>query len=156
MDTIYFINTYEDFHANGTNRSYWSKFFKSLSKELNEKNKMRLYSSFNENMPIYEFYSEVKERFVRIMQYNPKNEIVVSEKYSANRFYTAWIDERALHINEQVVQKPELVVCLLMTARNIDRAERLIRSWLLGEDEMTRKEIIKIYADQESIDKESE
>ena len=138
MDTIYFINTYEDFHANGTNRSYWSKFFKSLSKELNEKNKMKLYSSFNENMPIYEFYSEVKERFVRIMQYNPKNEIVVSEKYSANRFYTAWIDERALHIKEQVVQKPELVVCLLMTARNIDRAERLIRSWLLGEDEMTR------------------
>ena len=156
MDTIYFINTYEDFHANGTNRSYWSKFFKSLSKELNEKNKMKLYSSFNENMPIYEFYSEVKERFVRIMQYNPKNEIVVSEKYSANRFYTAWIDERALHIKEQVVQKPELVVCLLMTARNIDRAERLIRSWLLGEDEMTKKEIIKIYADQENIDKESE
>ena len=156
MDTIYFINTYEDFHANGTNRSYWSKFFKSLSKELNEKNKMRLYSSFNENMPIYEFYSEVKERFVRIMQYNPKNEIVVSEKYSANRFYTAWIDERALHIKEQVVQKPELVVCLLMTARNIDRAERLIRSWLLGEDEMTKKEIIKIYADQENMDKESE
>jgi len=156
MDTIYFINTYEDFHANGTNRSYWSKFFKSLSKELNEKNKMKLYSSFNENMPIYEFYSEVKERFVRIMQYNPKNEIVVSEKYSANRFYTAWIDERALHIKEQVVQKPELVVCLLMTARNIDRAERLIRSWLLGEDEMTKKEIIKIYADQENMDKESE
>lgn len=156
MDTIYFINTYEDFHANGTNRSYWSKFFKSLSKELNEKNKMKLYSSFNENMPIYEFYSEVKERFVRIMQYNPKNEIVVSEKYSANRFYTAWIDERALHIKEQVVQKPELVVCLLMTARNIDRAERLIRSWLLGEDEMTKKEMIKIYADQEIMDKESE
>ena len=156
MDTIYFINTYEDFHANGTNRSYWSKFFKSLSKELNEKNKMKLYSSFNENMPIYEFYSEVKERFVRIMQYNPKNEIVVSEKYSANRFYTAWIDERALHIKEQVVQKPELVVCLLMTARNIDRAERLIRSWLLGEDEMTKKEIIKIYAYQENMDKESE
>ncbi len=155
MDTILFIRTYEDYHANGANRSYWSKIFKSLTKELNEESKMRLYTSFNENMPIYEYYSEVKERFVRIMQYNPKDEDVLSEKYTANRYYTAWIDERALCIKEQVVLRPELVICLLMTAQNIERSEKLIRSWLFEKDEMTQREIEKIYAEQEKMDKEN-
>ena len=157
MEKIYFLNTYENYHANGSNRSYWSKFFKNLERELNETNKLRLYSSFNENMPIYEFYSEAKGRFVRIMQYNPKNEIVESERYTASRFYTAWIDKRTLIIKKEkrTVERPELVVCLLMTAGNIEKAGRLIRSWLLGvDDSRVREEIERIYAEQERIDEE--
>lgn len=157
MEKIYFLNTYENYHANGSNRSYWSKFFKHLAGVLNETNKMRLYSSFNENMPIYEYYSEAKGRYVRIMQYNPKSEIVESERYSASRFYTAWIDQRALYLKEEkkTVQRPELVVCLLMTAGNIEKAESLIRYWLLGvDDDRVREEIERIYAEQEKLDEE--
>lgn len=157
MEKIFFLNTYENYHANGSNRAYWSKFFKYLAEELNETNKMRLYSSFNENMPIYEFFSEVKGRFVRIMQYNPKNEIVESERYSAGRFYTAWLDERTLYLKdeERTIQKPELVVCLLMTAGNIEKAEHLIRSWLLDiDDGRVKAEIERIYAEQDRMDEE--
>ena len=157
MEKIYFLNTYENYHANGSNRSYWSKFFKSLAGEIGEVNKMRLYTSFNENMPIYEYYSETRGRFVRIMQYNPKNEIVASERHAAGRFYTAWLDVRSLYIKEEErnIQKPELVVCLLMTAGNIEKAESLIRSWLLEVDEeRTRRKIERIYAAQDRMDEE--
>ena len=73
MERILFLKTYSDYHTNGTNRAYWAKFFKLISEELHETKKMRLYSSYNENMPIYEYYSAVKSRFVRIMQYNTEN-----------------------------------------------------------------------------------
>ena len=156
MEKILFLNTYENYHTNGANRSYWSKFFKTLVEVTGEKNKMRLNSSFNENMPIYEYYSEEKGRFVRVMQYNPKDEVIKSEKYDTSRFYTAWLDKRELYIKEdnRNVQKPELVVCLLMTAGNIDKAEKLIRIWLFGENEgRVMAEIDKIYDEQDRMDK---
>lgn len=112
---------------------------------------MRLYSSFNENMPIYEYYSERMQRSVRIMQYNPQNEIITSEKYKASRFYTAWIDERVLSEDLSV---PELVVCLLMTKANIEKTEELIDSWISGHDDKTRGMIEKVYENQERMDKE--
>ena len=115
---------------------------------------MRLYSSFNENMPIYEYHSAVKNRYVRIMQYNPQNEVIESERFSANRFYTAWIDERAVSLEGE--KEPELVVCLLMTRTNIEKAERLIRTWLFGRDERTKQLIEEIYAEQERMDEERE
>lgn len=154
MEKIYFLHTYENYHVNGSNRSYWSKFFKALSLEIGEENKMRLYTSFNENLPIYEYYSEFGGRFVRIMQYNPKNKTIESERYAAGRFYTAWIDERELCImEERSVQKPELVVCLLMTAGNIEKAKKLIRKWLLDMDDgRVRMEIDRIYAEQDRMD----
>ena len=156
MEKIYFLHTYEDYHANGSNRSYWSKFFKALSVEIGEENKMKLYTSFNENMPIYEYYSGLRGRFVRIMQFNPNNEIIESERYAASRFYTAWIDERELCIKEErSVRTPELVVCLLMTAGNIEKAEKLIRTWLLDVDDgRVRMEIDRIYAEQDRMDEE--
>ena len=154
MEKIMFLKTYSNYHTNGTNRSYWAKFFKSISEELHETKKMRLYSSYNENMPIYEYYSAVKSRYVRIMQYNPENEMIKSEKYSANRFYTAWTDERSTEIEGQA--EPELVVCLLMTRTNIIKAETLIRSWLLGSDERTYDLIQRIYEEQERLDKQGE
>lgn len=151
METIYFLKTYSDYHSNGANRSYWAKFFRQFSERLQEKNKMRLYSSFNENMPIYEYYSEKMQRSVRIMQYNPQNEIITSEKYKASRFYTAWIDERVLSEDLSV---PELVVCLLMTKANIEKTEELIDSWISGHDDKTRGMIEKVYENQERMDKE--
>lgn len=155
MEKVFFVNTYQDYHANGSNRSYWAKFFKSLERVTNEKNKMHLYSSYNENMPIYEYFSESKGRFVRIMQYNPKNEVVESEYYDTSRFYTAWIDTRTLNINEEgeSVQIPELVVCLLMTETNINKAKKLIYSWLLNADvKLTLAEIEEIYAEQGTME----
>lgn len=152
-DNIFFLKTYLDYHTNGTNRAYWAKFFLTISKELQETKRMKLYSSFDENMPIFEFYSEVKQRFVRIMQYDPQNEIIVSKKYSPNRFYTAWIDERLLL--ERDGYEPELVVCLLMTKKNIIKAERLIRSWLFETDEKTKELIQSIYIEQEKMDAEN-
>ena len=154
MEKIFFLKTYTDFHTNGTNRSYWAKFFKVISEELEEAKKMRLYSSFNENMPIYEYHSAVKNRYVRIMQYNPQNEVIESERFSASRFYTAWIDERAVSLEGK--KEPELVVCLLMTRTNIEKAERLIRTWLFGRDERTQQLIEEIYAEQERMDEERE
>ena len=153
MEKIMFINTYRDYHANGTNRSYWSKFFKVVERLLQEKNKMRMYSSFNENMPIFEYYSEARNRFVRVMQYDPHGEMVESEKYPAKRYYTAWIDERVIE-EKEMVTLPELVVCLLMTETNVKKAEELIRSWLFGKDETTREMIEKIYQEQEKMDEE--
>lgn len=152
MEAILFLNTYRNYHTNGTNRSYWAKYFKILSEELRETNKMKLHSSFNEDMPIYEFYSESRGRYVRIMQYDPFDEVVAEEKYSASRFYTAWIDKRQLKGSEQTA--PELVVCLLMTKSNVNRAERLIRSWFFESDERTKKQIDKIYEEQERMDEE--
>ena len=111
---------------------------------------MRLYSSYNENMPIYEYYSAVKSRFVRIMQYNPENEMIREETYSANRFYTAWTSERETAVEGE--KKPELVVCLLMTKTNISKAETLIRSWLFGSAERTNELIQRIYSEQERMD----
>lgn len=145
-----FLKTYSDYHTNGTNRSYWAKFFKIISEELHETKKMRLYSSYNENMPIYEYYSVVKSRYVRIMQYNPENEMIKSETYSTNRFYTAWTDERVSA--KEGIKEPELVVCLLMTKTNITKAETLIRSWFLDSDERTNELIQRIYAEQEKLD----
>lgn len=153
MEKIMFINTYRDYHANGTNRSYWAKFFKEMERYLQEKNKMSMYSSFNENMPIFEYYSETRNRFVRVMQYDPHGEMVESEKYPANRYYTAWIDERVIE-EKAMATLPELVVCLLMTETNVRKAEELIRSWLFGKDEITREMIEKIYQEQEKIDEE--
>lgn len=72
MEKIFFLNTYENYHTNGSNRSYWSKYFRSLSKEIGEENKMKLYSSFNEDMPIYEYYSELRERFCVLCSITPK------------------------------------------------------------------------------------
>ena len=154
MDEIMFLNTYTDFHVNGTNRSYWAKFFKEISEYLHDKNLAHLHSSFNENMPIYEYFSQVKQRFVRIMQYNPQNELIKKGRYKTYRFYTAWIDERFL--NDEILPVPELVICLLMTKRNIDNAENLIRTWLLGSDERTYDLINKIYEEQERLDKQDE
>lgn len=153
MEKIFFLNTYIDYHANGSNRSYWAKFFKEISEELRETNKMRLYSSFNENMPIYEYHSASKNRYVRIMQYDPQNEMIKSEQYSASRFYTAWTDERIATI--EGVKEPELVVCLLMTKTNIDKAERLIRSWLFSSDERTNELIQGIYSEQERLEEKN-
>lgn len=154
MEKIFFLKTYSDYHTNGTNRSYWAKFFKVISEELEEAQKMRLYSSFNENMPIYEYHSIRRSRYVRIMQYDPQNEMIKEKRYSVSRFYTAWIDERSTSLEGQKEQ--ELVVCLLMTRTNIDKAERLIRSWLFGSDERTKQMIEGIYAEQEIMDEEKE
>lgn len=157
MEKILFLNTYENYHTNGSNRSYWSKYFRSLSKEIGEENKMKLYSSFNEDMPIYEYYSELRERFVRIMQYNPKNEIVKSRRYPTSRFYTAWLDERVLCVKEnESVFKPELVVCLLMTSGNINQVKRLIRTWLSkdGAEKAIQEIIDGVYIEQNRIDAE--
>ena len=150
MERILFLKTYSDYHTNGTNRAYWAKFFKLISEELHETKKMRLYSSYNENMPIYEYYSAVKSRFVRIIQYNPENEMIREETYSANRFYTAWTSERETAVEGE--KKPELVVCLLMTKTNISKAETLIRSWLFGSAERTNELIQRIYSEQERMD----
>ena len=150
MEKILFYKTYRDSHANGANRTYWAKFFKDISKELNEANRMHLYSSSNENMPIYEYYSSIKSRFVRIMQFNPQDEVVRSEKYPANRFYTSWIDERSISLEGR--KEKELVVCLLMTSSNIKKAKELIRLWIFGDDDSTAKQIERIYAEQERLD----
>lgn len=146
----FFYKTYTDLHTNGANRTYWAKFFKDISKELNEKNRMHLYSSFNENMPIYEYYSTIKNRYVRIMQFNPQDEVVRSEKCSANRFYTSWIDERSISFEGR--KEKELVVCLLMTDSNIKKAKELIRFWIFGDDNSAAKQIERIYAEQERLD----
>ena len=150
MEKVLFYKTYSDSHTNGTNRAYWAKFFKEISKELNETNRMYLYSSFNENMPIYEYYSVVKNQYVRIMQFNPQDNVVKSERYPADRFYTAWIDERFISFEGK--RERELVVCLLMTKSNITKAKDLIRLWLLGDIESTVKRIESIYAEQERLD----
>lgn len=154
MEKIMFLKSYSNYHTNGANRSYWAKFFKTISEELHETKKMRLYSSYNENMPIYEYYSTVKSRYVRIMQYNPENEMIQFETYSANRFYTAWTDERSTEVEGQT--EPELVVCLLMTRTNIIKAETLIRSWLFGSDERMYDLIQRIYEEQDRLDKQGE
>lgn len=150
MEKILFYKTYSDSHTNGANRTYWAKFFKIISDELNETNKIHLYSSFNENMPIYEYYSSIKGRYVRIMQFNPQDEVVKSERYPANRFYTSWIDERLISLEGR--KEKELVVCLLMTNSNVQKAKELIRLWLFGNDENTAKQIERIYAEQERLD----
>ena len=152
MDEIMFLNTYTDFHVNGTNRSYWAKFFKEISKALHDNNLAHLHSSFNENMPIYEYYSQVRRRFVRVMQYNPDNELIRKERHKTRRFYTAWIDER--FIKENVPTVPELVVCLLMTKRNVDNAENLIRTWLLDDPKRVTSLIENIYQEQKRLDEE--
>lgn len=152
MEKILFLKTYSDYHTNGANRSYWAKFFKLISEELQDTKIMRLYGSFNENMPIYEYYSTVKCKYVRIMQYNPENEMIKSETYSTNRFYTAWIDKRSATVESMA--EPELVVCLLMTRTNIINAETLIRSWLFDRDERTYALIQRIYEEQERLDDE--
>lgn len=156
MDTIYFVNTYIDYHANGSNRAYWAKFFRRIQEELGEESKMRLYSSFNENMPIYEYYSKTRARFVRIMQYNPKDEVIVEDKFPAKRFFTAWIDQRLLQRDEEELNIPELVVCLLMTKENIEKAESLIHDWMACRNDLVNDKIERIYQEQDRIDKEIE
>lgn len=153
MDSVFFINTYVDYHTNGTNRAYWAKFFRLIKEYTGDEKKMHLYSSFNENMPIYEYYSEKRSRFVRIMQYNPKNELVLEEKYPAKRLFTAWIDQRS-QPGENDVMIPELVVCLLMTWENIRKAEDLIRDWFAGRDNIVNERIERIYEDQARMDGE--
>ncbi len=150
-EDVLFFKAYANYHTNGANRSYWAKFFNSISKDLQEKKKMRLYSSFDENMPIYEFHSDVRARYIRIMQYDPMNEVVSSDKYSPRRFFTAWIDERTT--SREGVKEPELVVCLLMNRTNISRAKELIHSWLFCNDDRTEELIEQVYAEQERLDK---
>lgn len=150
MEKILFYKTYSDSHTNGTNRAYWAKFFKRISEESNKANSMRLYSAFNENMPIYEYYSSVNKRYVRIMQFNPQDKVIKSKKYPTKRFYTAWIDERSMSL--QGKREKELVVCLLMTKSNISKAKDLIRLWLFGNDDIVVKQIEQIYAEQERLD----
>ena len=147
METVFFKNTYRDYHANGSNRAYWVKLFRKIT---GEKSKINLYSSFDEDVPIYEFYSEAKGRCVRIMQYNPDNDIIREEKYSANRFFTAWIDQRVLQVEDNLTV-PELVVCLLMTKTNVSMAEALLRCWLMGDDNLTKELIQGIYRNQEEM-----
>lgn len=147
-----FLKTYSDYHTNGANRSYWAKFFKTISKELQETNKIHLYSSYNEDMPIFEYHSAKKGRYVRIMQYNPLDEMIKSQKYPTKRFYTAWIDKRLG--TEAGMAEPELVVCLLMTRTNITKAETLIRAWFFESESQTEELIKKIYNDQDRMDKE--
>lgn len=154
MDSIFFINTYVDYHTNGTNRAYWAKFFRSIKEEIGDEKKMHLYSSFNENMPIYEYYSENRSRFVRIMQYNPKSDLIAEEKYPVKRLFTAWIDQRSLPGEDGGMMIPELVVCLLMTLENIRKAEDLIRDWFAGHDNIVNERIERIYEDQEQMDEE--
>jgi len=150
-EDVLFFKAYADYHTNGANRAYWAKLFNSISRRLQENRRMRLYSSFDENMPIYEFHSDVRGRFIRVMQYDPMNEVVASEKYSPRRFFTAWIDERATSI--EGVKEPELVICLLMSRANIIMAKKLIDSWLFDNDEMTKELIDRVYAEQERLDK---
>lgn len=50
-------------------------------------------------------------------------------------------------------KEKELVVCLLMTNSNIQKAKELIRLWLFGNDENTAKQIERIYAEQERLDR---
>lgn len=155
METIYFINTYIDYHTNGANRAYWAKFFRSIKEQTGDETKTHLFSSFNEKMPIYEYYSERRERYVRVMQYNPQNELIAEEKYPAKRLYTAWLDQRTLP-GEIDITVPELVVCLLMTWENIRKAEDLIRDWFDGHDERVKERIERIYEEQERMDEELE
>lgn len=103
-------------------------------------------------MPIYEYYSQVRQRFVRVMQYNPDNELIREERHKTRRFYTAWIDERSIKENVRTV--PELVVCLLMTKRNVDNAENLIRTWLLDDPKRVTSLIENIYQEQNRLDEE--
>lgn len=152
METYLFVNTYDNSHTNGANRSYWSKFFKSVATELKESYKLKMHSSFNEDMPIFEYYSAIKNRFVRIMQFNPKNDTIESEIYSPSRFYTAWIGERRLA--EEEMPKQELVVCLLMSRDNIKKAKGLIRAWLFESDEVSYSLIDEIYRAQDRMDDE--
>lgn len=157
MDTIYFVNTYTDYHANGSNRAYWAKFFRSIREQFGEESKIRLYSSFNENMPIYEYYSESRGRFVRIMQYNPKDEMIAEDIFPAKRFFTAWIDKRILQKNDGEERNlPELVVCLLMTKENIQKAEDLIYEWMACRDDVLNEKIERIYQEQDKMDEELE
>lgn len=156
MDKIFFANTYIDYHTNGTNRAYWAKYFREIKEKLGDEYKMHLNSSFNEYMPIYEYYSDKKTRFVRIMQYNPKDDIIAEEKYPAKRFFTAWTDKRVLLLNEEEWMKPELVVCLLMTFENLQRAIDLIHTWFFEPDEIIEQKIERIYREQELMDEEIE
>ena len=149
MAEIFFIDSYVDFHTNGTNRAYWAKIFRRIAERLNETNKPKLFSSFNEDMPIYEFYSITKQKSVRVMQYNPHNAMIKEEIYPTERLFTAWTDDRMLSENLSV---PELVVCLLMTKPNVEKAEKLINAWLFEDDEKTESLIEKVYEAQDKMD----
>ena len=107
-------------------------------------------------MPIYEYYSKTRARFVRIMQYNPKDEVIVEDKFPAKRFFTAWIDQRLLQRDEEELNIPELVVCLLMTKENIEKAESLIHDWMTCRNDLVNDKIERIYQEQDRIDKEIE
>ena len=158
MEKIFFINTYTYYFVNGANRSYWAKVFKLFSNQLHEKNRILLHSSFDENMPIYEYHSDTKKKYVRIMQFNPLSELVNLDQYSDIRYYTAWIDKRTIlreeDSNTPLSEEPELVVCLLMTRANIDKAKGLIRAWLFEDDDKTNSIIQNIYLEQERLDKD--
>lgn len=152
MEEILFLKTYTDYHVNGTNRSYWAKFFNQISEALHETNRAYLHSSFNENMPIYEYYSRRKNRFVRVMQYNPENEIINEGRFKTQRFYTAWIDKRT--IQDGLPPVPELVVCLLMTKDNVKSAKHLIWTWMFEDQKRVTSLIENIYQSQERLDEE--
>ena len=87
------------------------------------------------------------------MQYIPKNKLIAEEKYPAKRLFTAWIDQRSLS-GENDMMMPELVVCLLMTWENIRKAEDLIRDWFAGHDNVVNERIERIYEEQERMDEE--
>ena len=157
MEKIYFFHTYCDYHVNGANRSYWAKFFRQIARNLHEESKLKLHSSYDEDMPIYEYYSKTKELFVRIMQYNPCSDQMDLEKYTTDRYFTAWIDERILFVDDAfdvIPTKPELVVCLLMTKTNIDKAKSLINTWLFEEEIKTKDLIEEIYKEQDRLDEQ--
>lgn len=144
MEKIFFLNTYKDYHVNGTNRRYWEIFFNEINQAIHDTNALTLHSSFNENMPIYEYYSIKKRRFVRIMQYNPEDENVKSELIPYKCFKTAWIDEREYNGEKH----KELVVALLMTQDNVTIIKNLIKAWFFAPDKVGN--LIKmIYLDQE-------
>lgn len=156
MNRVYFKNTYINYFVNGANRTFWAKFFKSLSHKLQEKNKLKLHSSYDENMPIYEYYSETKKKFVRIMQFNPLSSLINLSKHTAARYYTAWIDSRVFieadHQEDAGNDNPELVVCLLMTKDNIEKAKNLVYTWLFEDENKTNCIIKEIYSEQAKMD----
>ena len=141
-DKLLFSKTYINKRSNGSNKGYWTKYVSSIIDLKNDLVLSSSINSFDEEMPIYTYFSNKIKRGLIIYQFNP---LIINEdspKYS--KYITAWIQKRKIENNVFSV----LTIYMLTSTQNIKTSKELIKLWLLKK-RGTSELINEIYRNQD-------
>jgi hypothetical protein len=117
------------------NVGYWRvKLQKTLdekisSKEQLIKNKDEKGKSFYDGNPMFSYYSQKKDKAIRVIQEDP----IYIETYSDIKLIEAWIDKIfVIDKNKEEREVPELVISLFLTSSTVNKCVQLAKDWFSG------------------------